>query len=261
MVRSKGACGPVLVAFDGALAAIFCPFACVEPRNDVKQVIFTVAFHDGQSIWTSELLRRIGIIFGITGMRGRRQIDRYEETTMTTVMTRLYETEAQATEIAGKIGALDYLDRRVDVITMPAPAEGGKPDAKAIAAKLSDVGVYTTASKKYSRKMVPGNAMVVVGAAFGATRGVEAVLNSIPAIDAGVLSEANMVDDGKNTSMNIIRVSGARSISKGKRKSKISSGKPKPFLGLKTIIKPKPLSKRPSSKPITPSLIISRRAS
>lgn len=184
---------------------------------------------------------------------------------MPTIFTRLYETEAQASEIVRKLEAADYIDRRIDVISMPAPSmpvEGESVSADSgtgsIAEKLRSLGVYKTAAWKYARKMIPGNALVVVSAPFGASGPVASVLGSAPAIDAGVLSEANMTNDGGQP-LNIIRVSGSRSIMSRRAKPRTKpSSKPKPFLGLKTISRPKPLSRRPSNKPITGGLIMSR---
>lgn len=184
---------------------------------------------------------------------------------MPTISTRLYETEAQASEIVSKIEAIDYIGRSINVVSMPmasAPEPGesvsGSSGADDVAAKLLSLGVYKTAARKYAKKMIPGNAILVVTSPFGASGPVTAILNSVNAIDADVKYEDNLTTTpGKP--VNIIRVSGSRSISRRRAKPGATpKPKPKPFLGLKTIIKPKPLSRRPSNKPITGGLLMTR---
>lgn len=180
---------------------------------------------------------------------------------MPTISTRLYETEAQAAEVVKKLEAIDYIGRRIDVVSMPAPTPEDSASASSaddMAAKLLGLGVYRTAAAKYAKKMIPGNAMVIVVSPFGASGPTSRILDSVNAIDAGVEYEDNLsTSPGKP--INIIRVSGSRSIIRRRAKPGATpKPKPKPFLGLKTISKPKPRVRRPSNKPITGGLLMTR---
>jgi len=187
---------------------------------------------------------------------------------MTVIYTRLYETEAMASDVVSKVKAIDYAQRGIDVITMPAasaPMEGeaaptGSVTSEAVASQLNALGLYETAAKKYAQKMAPGNAIVVVRAPFGTGKPVGPTMDTVASIDAGVVSEENF-GVNKSAPDNIIRVSGttaimrisgANSIIKKRMKPGAKPRKkPKPFLGLKTIIHKKKSARRPSNKPIT----------
>lgn len=180
---------------------------------------------------------------------------------MTTIMTRLYDTEAQASDVVSKIKAADFIQRSINVVTMPVPAGEGSADTPAstgeVLEKLSSLGVYPSAAKKYAAKMIPGNAVLVVAAPFGGVGPVPAILDGSGAIDAGVGIEDVLVEDVRNPTSIIQCTPNRHSIVSYTPKPR-PSRPVRPFLGLKTISQPKTRTRRPSNRPLTPGLIISR---
>ncbi|MEO0410867.1 MAG: hypothetical protein AAF221_03375 [Pseudomonadota bacterium] len=183
---------------------------------------------------------------------------------MTTILTRLYETEAQASEVVSQIKSADFIERRIDVVTMPVPAAPESAEGAAVPPSTSDVldalsslGVYASAAKKYAAKMIPGNAVVVVAAPFGGVGRVPAILDASSTIDAGVGYEDVLVEDVRNPTSIIQFTPNRHSIVSFTPKPR-PSRPVRPFLGLKTISQPKTRTRRPSNRPLTPGLIISR---
>lgn len=188
-----------------------------------------------------------------------RHIGSDEEMTMPTIFTRLYETEAQATDVVAKLNAIDYQQRITTVVTKPIPAaegEDGAAPTDSVASDLEGLGVYKAAASKYAAKMVPGNAVLVVNAPFGAAGSVARTMDSVNTINAGVQEENNLVEDVRSPTSIIQFTPSRHSITRYTPKAKVGAPK-STFLGLKTISQPKKRP-RPSNKPITPGLIISR---
>ncbi|MEM7569925.1 MAG: hypothetical protein AAF337_09025 [Pseudomonadota bacterium] len=179
---------------------------------------------------------------------------------MTTILTKLYETEAQASEVVSRIKAADFIERDITMFTMPAPsvpADGSAAPAPAsLAPEMMAAGVYKTAATKYAAKMIPGNCLLVVAAAFGGVGPAAAIMKASPSIDAGVLYEEYLLDQGRNPTSIISVTPNRNSIISVTPKPKPS--KPvKPWLGIKTISQPKKPAKRPSNRPLTPGLLAS----
>lgn len=179
---------------------------------------------------------------------------------MPTVMTRLYQTNADASAVAEKLKEMGYEDEQLDVIAKPSQTgfEGGETaigeSAETTAARLQKAGVYATAAKKYADKMSSGETLVVLRAPFGYAGPASPIMDSAPTIDAGVKYETNATTMWANPT-NVIRVSGRQSIVERRANpaKKPSTTPYKPMLGLKTIIQPKKSAKRPSHAPITKS--------
>jgi len=99
---------------------------------------------------------------------------------MTTIITRLYESEAQAGNVVDKLKAEGFPENTYDVIT----------SADASAMEAAHVGAEAAAT--YAGKMDPGNALLVVRAPFvpfGAARAAMTAADSEPSIDMGGMNQ------------------------------------------------------------------------
>jgi hypothetical protein len=99
---------------------------------------------------------------------------------MTTVVTRLYETEKAARDVAETLRAQGFPAATMDVITV------------ADAAAMEDARVDRKAAERYASAMEPGYALFVCRAPFtpfGAAVRAQQVANAVPSLDVGVADE------------------------------------------------------------------------
>lgn len=123
---------------------------------------------------------------------------------MTTIISRLYNDEATAGAVLAELKAAGFTDEVTDMVAHGAGTRR----------RIEKTGVDAAAASAYARKMVEGNALVVVRAPvvpFGAARGAMRIVDSQPKIDAGVANENVYVSD-----------SGSGSGSGGRRDEKLS---------------------------------------
>lgn len=103
---------------------------------------------------------------------------------MTTIVTRLYETEEMARGVVEALRAEGFPDATLEVVTVA--------DPEAMMAARVD----RTAAERYARAMDAGYALFVCRAPFtpfGAARRAQQVANAVPSIDAGVSDENRYV--------------------------------------------------------------------
>ncbi|MEM9704654.1 MAG: hypothetical protein AAF850_01115 [Pseudomonadota bacterium] len=176
---------------------------------------------------------------------------------MTTVHSRLYTKDENATKVAKDLRKVGFSQTQIDLISKSKPKTASATDetpsfggasasgetVDSLAAKIRAAGVYATAAMKYAQKLTATNALVVLRAPFGQSGEAIPILNQFETIDAGAKFE-EFFGGREASAPNIIRTSGARSIIKRRmstgKKSTIAN---KPFfsskIGMKTIIQPK----------------------
>jgi hypothetical protein len=108
---------------------------------------------------------------------------------MTTVVTRLYETEEMARGVADALRAEGFPDATLDVI------------AAADAAAMEAARVEAGAAARYAKAMEPGYALFVCRAPFnpiGAALRAQEVANATPSLDVGVADENRYIRETPN---------------------------------------------------------------
>jgi hypothetical protein len=108
---------------------------------------------------------------------------------MTTVVTRLYETEEMARGVADALRAEGFPDATLDVIAVA--------DAAAMEAARVEAG----AAARYAKAMEPGYALFVCRAPFnpiGAALRAQEVANATPSLDVGVADENRYIRETPN---------------------------------------------------------------
>ena len=121
---------------------------------------------------------------------------------MTTVITRLFESENLAYGIADRLRWEGIPQRAVRVLTS---AEGEDPTD--LTARLAKAGVHETAVDAYARQVAAGSAAVVVSAThkpLGAARIVRNTFNANTTLDAGEVVEECYVTDSGNHAPSVL---------------------------------------------------------